>query len=289
MTDEKIKDSIFFVTGLSGAGISTTLKILEDMGCDVFDNFPLQLLEPLLAQQKPHHRPIALGIDTRTRDFDPENIRAAIDNLRSGDEWNVVTFFLNADDSALLKRFTDTRRTHPLARDRSVSDGIAAEKSLLYPLKYAADHVVDTTEFSIHDLRRLIEDRIKSTRSKQLHISVMSFSYRHGVPREADIVFDMRFLKNPNWVPELKEMTGRDNAVQNYVTGDKSYQDFETHLKAIFEMTLPGYTASGKNYLTIAFGCTGGRHRSVTIAEKISGWLGKSGHPVSLHHRELKG
>ena len=290
MTDNpKQKDLIFFVTGLSGAGISTTLKILEDAGCDVFDNFPLQLLKPLLDQQKPHHRPIALGIDTRTRDFNPDSILSAIENLRRGDEWDVSTLFLAADDAALLKRFTDTRRTHPMARDRAVMDGIAAEKSLLYPLKYAADHVIDTTEFSIHDLRRIIEDRIAALREKQLHITIMSFAYRHGVPREADMVFDMRFLQNPNWVPELKELTGREKPVQDYVRADARSAAFETNLRGMLDTAIKGYEESGKTYLTIAFGCTGGKHRSVTTAETIAAWLQSTGHAVTVHHREIKG
>ncbi len=283
------KDMIFIVTGLSGAGLSSALKILEDSGCDVFDNFPLQLLKPLLDQQKPHHRPIALGIDTRTRDFDPQAILDAIRNLKENNEWMVHTFFLTADDTTLLRRFTDTRRTHPLARDRAIADGIATEKSLLYPLKHNADSIIDTTEFSIHDLRRAIESRISSVRANRLNISVMSFAYKHGLPREADLVFDMRFLRNPNWIAELKDLTGCDGRVQDYVTGDEAFPKFESGLTQVIETALPGYVDSGKTYLTIAFGCTGGRHRSVCIAEKIKAFLEQKGFPVSVHHRELKG
>ncbi len=282
------KDTIFIVTGLSGAGLSSTLKILEDLGCDVFDNLPLALLKPLLEEQKPHHRPIAIGMDTRTRDFDPSKILSAIEALKSGPDWNVHTMFLTADDATLLKRFTETRRTHPLARDRAIADGIATEKSLLYPLKYKADIIIDSSEFSIHDLRRTIESQAAGIRQNRLNISVMSFAYRHGVPREADIVFDMRFLQNPNWVPELKDLTGRDRAVQDYIATDKNFAGFISGLENILGITIPAYTHDGKTYLTIAFGCTGGRHRSVCTAEKISGWLKNSGHPVNIHHRELK-
>lgn len=290
MTDPiKEKDTIFIVTGLSGAGLSSTLKILEDFGCDVFDNFPLQLLKPLLDQQKPHHRPIALGMDTRTRDFNPEEILSAIKILKSGPDWSVHSFFLTADDSTLLKRFTETRRTHPLARDRSISDGISTEKSLLYPLKYAADALIDTSEFSIHDLRRTIEGQIESVRVKRLNISLMSFAYRHGVPREADLVFDMRFLHNPNWIADLKDLTGREKSVQDYIEQDPAFKMFENHLNQMISTILPGYKEGGKTYLTIAFGCTGGRHRSVCMAEKTKAWLEEQGFPVSIHHRELKG
>ena len=283
------KDTIIIVTGLSGAGLSSTLKILEDSGCDVFDNFPLQLLKPLLEQQKPHHRPIALGMDTRTRDFDPQEILSAVKILRDGQEWLVHTFFLTADDTTLLRRFTETRRTHPLARDRSVADGIATEKSLLYPLKYNADSVIDTTEFSIHDLRRVIERQIDSLRNRRLNIGVMSFAYRHGVPREADMVFDMRFLHNPNWVAELKDLTGREEEVQVYIEKDPAFANFETSLQKMIATVLPGFEEGGKTYLTITFGCTGGRHRSVCMAEKTKTFLEEKSFPVSIHHRELKG
>lgn len=283
------KDTIFFVTGLSGAGLSSTLKILEDIGCDVFDNFPLALLQPLLEQQKPHHRPIALGLDTRTRDFNPDKILLAIDTLKAVSDYNIRTYFLTADDATLLKRFTETRRTHPLARDRSIADGIATEKSLLYPLKYQADAIIDTTEFSIHDLRRAIEGQVGGLRSNRLNVTTMSFAFRHGVPREADMVFDMRFLRNPNWVPELKEQTGREKEVQDYIETDPAYSGFQDNLRNMLSLTMPAYEREGKNYLTIAFGCTGGKHRSVCMAEKTGGWLKSAGHPVSIHHRELKG
>ena len=283
------KETLFIVTGLSGAGISSSLKILEDLGCDVFDNFPLSLLSSLLEQQKPHHRPIALGIDTRARDFNPDQILDVIHHIKSSLEWDVKTFFLTADDPVLLKRFTDTRRTHPLARDRAVSDGIATEKSLLYPLKYKADTILDTSEFSIHDLRHAIEGHLEGVRTKKLNISVMSFAYRHGVPREADIVFDMRFLRNPNWVADLKEMTGREKLVQDYIEGDANFSGFIANLKNILGPIIPAYTHEGKTYLTIAFGCTGGKHRSVATTEAIAAWLKSSNHPVTIHHRELKG
>ncbi len=284
-----VNDTLFIVTGLSGAGLSSALKTLEDLGCDVFDNLPLDFFKPLLEKQKPHHRAIAIGMDTRARGFDPEKILSEIQDLKNSGGWTIRTLFLTADDAVLLKRFTETRRTHPLARDRAIADGIATEKSLLYPLKYSADAIIDTSEFSIHDLRRTLEGQFEGVRASRMNISVMSFAYRHGVPREADLVFDMRFLRNPNWVPELKEETGREKAVQDYVAGDENYAEFEKNLKAILKLVIPAYAREGKTYLTIAFGCTGGKHRSVTLAEKISAWLRESGHPVSLHHRELKG
>ena len=287
MTENR-KDSVFIVTGLSGAGLSTALKILEDCGCDVFDNLPLEFLTALLQKQKPHHRPIAIGMDTRTRDFNAQQILDRVRTLKTDGEWNVRTFFLTADDQTLLRRFTETRRMHPLARDRAVNDGITTEKTLLYPLKYDADAVIDTSESSIHDLRRIIEGHFEGIGAHRMNITTMSFAYRHGVPREADLVFDMRFLQNPNWVQELKDKTGREQDVQDYIRQDKAFAEFESSLKAILNAAMPGYEDGGKTYLTIAFGCTGGKHRSVFMAENIKAWLKGSGFPVSVHHRELK-
>lgn len=285
---ENYKDTVFIVTGFSGAGLSTALKILEDCGCDVFDNLPLDFLPALLQKQKPHHRPIAIGMDTRTRDFNAQQILDTIRALKNGGEWNVRTLFLTSDDQTLLRRFTETRRTHPLARERTVNDGITTEKTLLYPLKYDADIVIDTSETSIHDLRRLIEGHFEGVRSHRMNISTMSFAYRHGVPREADLVFDMRFLQNPNWVPDLKDKTGREKDVQDYIRRDKAFSLFDKSLKDMLYAVMPGYEDGGKTYLTIAFGCTGGKHRSVFMAENIKAWLESSGFPVSVHHRELK-
>lgn len=288
MTESLPLRPLIFVTGLSGAGLSSALKILEDLGFEVFDNFPLNLLPSLLEQEKPADRPIAIGLDSRSRHFDPLVLLDIIAELREKQEWVVKTVFLSADDSVLLKRFTETRRTHPLARDRSVSDGIAAEKSLMFPLKHQAGYVIDTSDLSIHDLRRIIEGFAGGLQENRLNLTVMSFAYRHGLPREADLVLDVRFLQNPNWIPELKEQTGQSPSVQRYVQEDTAYAPFFEHIKSFLDLMLPRYQQEGKSYLTIAYGCTGGKHRSVTLAEQTAEWLRLHGRSVTIHHRELK-
>lgn len=280
--------SLVIVTGLSGAGISSAMAILEDMGFSAFDNFPLSLLPELLDQEKAADRPVAISFDTRARNFDAAALLQAITDLKRAGTWRVKTLFLSADDAVLLKRFSETRRTHPLARDRAVADGIAAEKSLLYPLKHEAGHVIDTSEYSIHDLRRFIEGYSDGLLRSRLNMSVMSFSYRHGLPREADLVIDVRFLRNPNWEPDLKVKTGLSADVQDYVREDDAYPQFLAHIKSLLDLLLPRYQSEGKSYLTVAFGCTGGKHRSVTLAEDISAYLKGKNITLVTHHREIK-
>ncbi len=286
--DKIDKQPLIIVTGLSGAGISSTMAILEDLGFSAYDNFPLSLLQQLLQQESITERPMAVSFDTRARNFDSSTLIKTIATLKQAGKWNVKTLFLSADDSILLKRFSETRRTHPMARDRAVADGIAAEKSLLYTLKHEAGHVVDTSDYTIHDLRRFIEGYSGGMLQGRLNMSVMSFSYRHGLPREADLVFDVRFLRNPNWDKDLKEKTGLFSEVQNYVREDNTYTPFLQNIKSMLELLLPRYQSEGKSYLTIAFGCTGGRHRSVTVAEEIGQFLKSKDINLVIHHREIK-
>lgn len=288
MMNENQQHSLMIVTGLSGAGISSAMAILEDMGFAAFDNFPLPLLPALLDQEKTLVRPVAVSFDTRTPNFDPTELMQTIKALKSDGYWSVKTIFLSADEAVLLKRFSETRRVHPMARDRAVADGIAAEKSLLFALKHEAGHVVDTTDYSVHDLRRFIEGFAGGMLHSRLNVSLMSFSYRHGLPREADLVFDVRFLRNPNWDQDLKAKTGLSKDVQDYVKVDDAYEGFINHLKTMLNMLLPRYQAEGKNYLTISFGCTGGKHRSVTVTEDIAKYLTEIGISHVVHHRELK-
>ncbi|MDY0029658.1 MAG: RNase adapter RapZ [Pseudobdellovibrionaceae bacterium] len=286
----EVKDRkvIIFVTGLSGAGISSTMKILEDMGYSAFDNLPLSLVSSLLEQEHDATSHIAISIDTRSPHFDPMHLMETVRELSAQDLYTIKTVFLVADDAILLKRFNETRRTHPLAKDRPVVDGIAAEKALLFPLKHEAGYVVDTSEYSIHDLRRVIDGFGGGLKHKKLNISLMSFSYRYGLPREADLVLDVRFLHNPNWVTSLKDKTGLEETVQTYVKEDAAYEAFILSIRAMLETVLPRYLAEGKSYLTIAFGCTGGKHRSVTVCEDIANYLRNKNLPVHIHHREIK-
>lgn len=279
--------ALIFVTGLSGAGLSSALKALEDIGYLVFDNFPLSLLPSLLVQKDVEGRAVAIGVDTRSPQFDPTELLRHIALFKS-QGLPVKTLFLTADDAVLLKRFTETRRVHPLARDRSVQDGINAEKALLFPLKHEAGYVIDTSDYSIHDLRRVIEGYAGGILSDRLNLTLMSFSYRHGLPREADLVLDVRFLRNPNYDAELKPLTGLDPRVQDYVRADDAFVPFISGLRSLLDLLLPRYSSEGKSYLTVAFGCTGGRHRSVTVTEDMAKYLRSTNLAVHIHHREIK-
>ena len=279
MTSQNSK--ILLVTGLSGAGMSSSLKHLEDMGYEVFDNFPLALAGPLLESEQAQERPVALGIDTRTRGFDPEAVLTAIKAL------GARLVFITADESVLQKRFMETRRRHPLATDRPASAGIKKEQEWLHSLKDKADEIIDTSMLSIHDLRHVLEDRFGLKGDGTLTVTLMSFGFKYGTPREADIVMDIRFLKNPHWVPELKPLTGLDSAVGRYIEQDTGFDPFLTRFKALLEPLLPRYAKEGKSYLTIAIGCTGGHHRSVYSVEKLKPWTESQGFRTHILHRDI--
>ncbi|MEM7650998.1 MAG: RNase adapter RapZ [Pseudomonadota bacterium] len=269
------------VTGLSGAGLSSVLKNLEDLGFEAFDNFPLSLVEPLIKDtQNPQN--LAIGIDARTRGFSPDAVLKTVKDI------NAKLVFITCDASVLHKRFTETRRSHPLAKGKPVSEGIAQEQKLLESLKAHADLCVDTSELSVHDLRHILEGHFHTQSDKTLTVSLVSFGFRHGLPREADIVMDVRFLKNPHWDEVLKPKTGLDKDVGNYIESDETFEGFITNFKALIEPLFPRYSHEGKNYLTIGIGCTGGRHRSVYCTEKISAWLKSQNIPAHITHRDLK-
>ena len=274
---------IYFVTGLSGAGLSSTLKSLEDLGFEVLDNFPLSLIKSLLSQKIKNPQPIALGIDTRTREFSPENL---LNTYR--DTPNAKLVFIGCNTKTLQKRFTETRRRHPLAKDRPLMDGIEKEINWLKPLKTEADHYIDTSKLSIHDLRREVEHTCGSNEKQPMTITLMSFGFKYGTPREADMILDVRFLKNPHWIAKLKPKTGKDKGVQQYIETDDNFDLFITNLKNLISPLLPRYQEEGKSYFTLAFGCTGGRHRSVYCAEKLKPWIEDQGLHCSISHRDTK-
>lgn len=273
--------SLLIVTGLSGAGMSSSLKVLEDLGYEVFDNFPLPLIDELVAKTPEGGKPIALGIDTRSRGFDTNGI------IEKVQQYGARLLFVTADETVLQKRFTETRRVHPLAADRPVSAGIKRELALLYPLREIADPLIDTTELSIHDLRRVLKGYFGENEGGRLNITLMSFGFKNGLPREADIVMDVRFLKNPHWEPNLKPLTGQDKEVQQYVAGDAAFAPFLENFKAMLEPLLERYRHEGKNYLTVAIGCTGGKHRSVFVVETLQNWLQQKSVNPSIEHRDL--
>lgn len=275
------KHPLLFVSGLSGAGMSTTLKHLEDMGYEVFDNFPLHLISNLLEDPDSQDRPIAIGIDSRTRGFDTDALLSCISDHKA------KLLFLSADENVLLKRFTETRRKHPLAKDRPASSGIKHEQEKTYDLRQAADVVIDTSTLSIHDLRHLLEGHFKPDSDARMSVTIMSFGFKHGTPREADLVMDVRFLQNPNWEPDLKPLRGTDKAVAAYIKKDESFDVFIERFQNLIEPLLPRYDEEGKSYLTIAIGCTGGHHRSVFTAETLSSWIADKGYPINTFHRDI--
>lgn len=270
---------LIIVTGLSGAGMSSALKSLEDIGYEVLDNFPVSLIKELLSEKTA--RPIAIGIDSRTRNFSAPKLKKAIK------DFNAQLCFITCKHSVLQKRFTETRRKHPLAQDRPVSDGINKEVELLRPLKDMADVVIDTTDLSIHDLRRMVQGSFALENAQTLGVTLTSFGFKNGVPREADIVMDVRFLKNPHWDKNLKALTGQNKDVGAYIATDESFDEFIQNFKTLIAPLLARYTHEGKSYLTIAIGCTGGKHRSVFVVETLAKWLKNLDIKAHINHRDM--
>ena len=281
------------VTGLSGAGRSSILRVLEDLGYEAVDNPPLTLTEELVSRGE---RRVAIGLDARSRGFDAVAVLSTLERLRLNQSLLPELVFAYADEEALLRRFTETRRRHPLAPGGRVIDGITAEVALTAPLRDAADLVIDTSDTPLPALRRLVESRFASDRLG-VTISLMSFGYPHGLPREADLVFDARFLRNPHYDPHLRSKTGMDPDVAAYVEADPDFGVFFDQIEAMLRLLLPRFAQEGKKYVTIAIGCTGGRHRSVRIVERLAGRirvlcngndaLDMRAWQVTVAHREL--
>ncbi len=279
-------DRILLVTGMSGAGKTTVLKTLEDLGWETVDQLPLPLLGRLLDTPAAsafggESRPLAIGISSRTRGFDAQAIAE-----RVGGDRQVSSLFLDCGGNELVRRYSETRRRHPLALDRPASDGIAAERSLLDPLRRAADRIVDTTDFSA----RALQEEIRREFGRDAPgptLTIMSFGFARGLPRNADNVVDMRFLHNPHWVDELRPLTGLDRPVQDYVAADPAYAPALDAAERLLLTLLPGYAREGKSYVTVAFGCTGGRHRSVHVAETMAARLRVAGFSPTVEHRDL--
>lgn len=295
MADREMKrdpKNILLVTGMSGAGKSTVLRTLEDLGWEVVDNLPLLLLDRLLASPLPEgadgdSRPLALGIGARTRDFDPERIVKRIKKLREEHGHDIGTLFLDCAGGELERRYSETRRRHPLALDRPAGDGIARERELLAPIRRWANRLIDTTNMSANELAQKVRDTFSGEGLGEPTLSVMSFGYARGVPRGADLMFDMRFLRNPHWVEELRPGTGLDPDVGGFIAGDPAYDAAMAQIESLLLLLLPRYRAEGKSYVTVAFGCTGGRHRSVHVAERVAGRLRDAGFSPTVAHRDL--
>ena len=285
------KAEIMIVTGLSGAGRSTCLKLLEDYNFEAIDNLPLtlisDLLSPLISNSKNRTlKKIAIGVDPRTRGFSAQSLLNTLEKLQlKKAKFSII--FLDCNDENLIRRFTETRRKHPLANDRPVSDGIRAERRLLEEIRQAAHITMDSSNLTLPEFQILIKKTLNLEKNKKLTVTIISFGFRNGLPPEADMIFDVRFLSNPHYDPKLQPLDGRQSKIANFIEADPAFKPFFDNLTRLLNPLFPRYSAEGKSYLTIAFGCTGGKHRSVFVAEKFVHWLQKSDYSLSTRHRDL--
>ncbi|MSP81790.1 MAG: RNase adapter RapZ [Alphaproteobacteria bacterium] len=290
MTDARADPSrtrIVLVTGMSGAGRSSALAALEDAGYEAIDNLPLSLLGNLVRGEGLKGSGLALDIDIRTRDFSVARFTETVNALFAQSDVVGRLLFIDCDDEVLRRRHTETRRRHPLAKDRPVIDGIKLERRLIEGLRNQADVVIDTTALAPADLRRLVLGHFALEGRGALSLFVTSFAYRSGVPREADLVFDVRFLANPHYQDALRSRSGLDPDVAAFIAADADFAPFLGRLEGLVVPLLPRFEREGKAYLTIAVGCTGGRHRSVMVAERLAALLRRSGYMVEVAHRDL--
>lgn len=283
------RQHILLVTGLSGAGKTTALRVLEDLGWEAIDNFPIRLLNRLILQpdQDGPRPPLAIGFDSRTRGFNPPDIIAEVKTLLHREDLLITTLFLDCASGELERRYNETRRRHPMAQGRPVHTGIQAERELLEPLRRWADAVIDTSEFATNQLQQTIRERFAETAPQDMSVIITSFGFARGTPPLADLVFDMRFIDNPHWIPELREQTGLDHAVGAHIREDHAFDAAFEQMRQLLLTLLPRYQAQGKSYVNIAFGCTGGRHRSVYTAETMAEALRDAGFSPTVLHRNL--
>ena len=288
------RQRVVLVSGLSGAGKASILRALEDLGYDAVDNPPLTLVETLVSRSD---QPLAIGLDARSRGFDAASVIATVGRLKANPALMTDLVYAWADETVLLRRYTETRRRHPLAPHGRVIDGINDEDTLTRPLRDMADLVLDTSELPLAELRQRIEQRfrpgVSEGRLPGLTVSLLSFAFPAGLPREADMVFDARFLRNPHYDPILRPGTGMDADVAAYVEADPDFEQFFQSVSGMLNLVIPRFVQEGKKYATIAVGCTGGRHRSVHIVERLARELnaepgqGMDGCQVTVTHREL--
>jgi UPF0042 nucleotide-binding protein len=278
------------VTGLSGSGRSAALKAFEDIGFYCVDNLPLTLLPAFVdfASRSDQAGRAAIGIDVREKDF-AQRFPTLFHELRAAGRV-IETLFLDATDQTLVRRFSETRRPHPLSRGSiALTDGIRKERTELSEVKKLSDRIIDTSDYTVHDLRQAIERHYSdSLTGRPLVITIVTFGYKFGVPYDIDLMFDLRFLPNPHFVPELRDHTGEDPRVREYVTAGAESMEFIARLQHFLEYLLPRYRNEGKSYLTIAFGCTGGRHRSVAVSSAVAERLREIGYEVNLKHRDMR-
>lgn len=278
---------LVLVTGPAGAGRSTSIHVLEDLGYEAIDNMPLSLL-PRLLDGPTGPRPLALGIDTRNREFSTTALLDLIENLADRTDTDLTILYLDCRGDILLRRYSETRRRHPMAPSESPETGIRRELHLLAPIRDRADTLVDTSDLNVHQLRKEIERWFAPPDGRPMALSLNSFSYKRGLPHSIDMVFDCRFLANPHWDPALRALDGRDPRVVAHVTADPRFRPFFDRVLDLTQLLLPAYQEEGKSHLSIAFGCTGGQHRSVTLVETLAKTLAEDGRQVSIRHRELQ-
>ncbi len=285
MTDKE-PQQILLVTGLSGAGKSTALQVLEDLGWETIDNFPIRLLGGLVGKGGAQ-APLAIGFDSRTRGFVPKEIIELCRQLDARDHVELTTAFIDCASGELERRYNETRRRHPMAHGRPVIDGIKAERELLEPLRNWADIVIDTTAYATNQLQQVMRERFADRAGQEMIVTVSSFGFARGMPPLVDLLFDMRFLDNPHWVRELRAQTGLDRAVADHIAADPAFAPAFGRIVDLIRELLPHYAAQRRSYLNIAFGCTGGRHRSVYSAERAAQVLREAGFSPTVIHRDL--
>ena len=280
------RQRILLVTGMLGAGKSTALRELEDLGWESIDNFPIRLLDRLVGQESDDFS-LAIGFDCRTRGFVPDDVIDQVKGWTEDGDIAVTTLFLDCAGHELERRFNETRRRHFLAQDLPVASGIAAERELMSPLRRWADVLIDTTSFTVNDLKQTIRDQFAQTAPQDMTVTVSSFGFSRGTPPTADLVFDMRYLDNPHWEPGLKEQTGLDAPVGEFIEKSAVFASTFDKMANLLRELLPRYADQGKTYVNIAIGCTGGRHRSVYTAEKLANALREAGFSPTVLHRNL--
>ncbi|WP_020398286.1 RNase adapter RapZ [Kordiimonas gwangyangensis] len=282
---------VVIVTGLSGAGKSSALHAFEDIGFQAIDNLPLTMLSNLVdeAMAGDSSSPIAVGIDSRTLHFSPAQFAKSVQDLRTRDDISLHVLFMDASDDVLMKRFSETRRVHPLSEGQLLRAAIHQEREQMVPVRELMDGLIDTSHRTGAETRRIILNRFNAVNVPNMVVTLMSFGFANGVPRDADMVLDVRFFRNPHYVAELKPKTGLEIEVSSYVKEDEGFEPFIEKTLELINFLLPRYRDEGKSYLTLAIGCTGGKHRSVTVVEHIAGQLALDGMTVNRYHREIAG
>ena len=276
-------NQLIIITGASGAGRTTAINVFEDVGFESVDNIPISMIDSLVLS-KTRNKNLALGVDIRTREFSPENLRKLLSKYK---KMVVKIIFLDCDSNKLLKRFNETRRSHPLSGVKSLSEALVEEMEYLKPIKDFANIIIDTTDYSPTDLREKLLNYLSIAKIKKFSILLQSFSYKSGLPRNFDMIFDCRFLKNPYWISHLKELDGRDKKVQDFVSSSREFKIFFSKVLSLINFLIPQVQKEGKSQFSIGFGCTGGQHRSVVFVNMLSNKLNSDGHNVLSNHRDL--